>query len=328
MPLTSGRICLVSCYLGPLPRYAGVCLRTAARNADVDFLIVGDALPLGESSGHVRFEAMSRDAIARRFADRLGFLPAVSGRKLCDLKPTYGEVFSGLLSGYDFWGFMDLDLVWGHIADFWGDAELDRHDILATREDHLTGHCTILRNTAEINGLFRKVPFHRELLSDETHYGFDETATSPDGGKKGGREPLDFGWAKAHGVRPRFFDAVLHDVAAGRVRLHMRHCINEDDPRDAPDMRLHWRDGRLTDERAGREVMYHHLLFAKHAPFFRMPDWETVPDEFRITRQGIWCESDRTGTGALAFHVERARRGWWRFVRGIAGNVKRGLNWR
>jgi hypothetical protein len=202
---------------------------------------------------------------------------------------------------------------------------LDRHDILATREDHLTGHCTILRNAADVNGLFRKVPFHRELLSDPAHYGFDETATSEDGGKKSGREPLDFEWARKNGVRTRFFDAVLHEVAAGRIRLSMRGIINEDDPRRARDMRLHWRDGRLTDERLGRDVMYHHLLFAKHTPFFRMAAWASLPDEFWITHQGIWCEADRTPRGRFAFHAERVRRGWWRYLRGLAGNVKRGM---
>ncbi|MCC6357024.1 MAG: hypothetical protein IT577_24315, partial [Verrucomicrobiae bacterium] len=251
-PLTPGRICLVACYLGPLPRYAGLCLRTAARNSNVDFLVVGDALPDEPPAQNVRFRKEAREAIGRRFAGRLGFEVPISGRKLCDLKPTYGEVFADLLGGYDFWGFMDLDLVWGRVADFWADRLLDGNDILATREDHLTGHCTILRNTADMNGLFREVPFHRELLSDPGHYGFDETATHEDGGKRGGLEPLDFAWAAANGVRPRLFDAVLHRLAAGRVRLHMRHCINEDDPRATRDMRLHWMGGRLTDERMGR----------------------------------------------------------------------------
>jgi hypothetical protein len=286
---------------------------------------VGDALPERAPEENVRLRRESRGAIGRRFSERLGFEVPISGRKLCDLKPTYGEVFADLLEGYDFWGFMDLDLVWGRISDFWDDDALDRHDILATREDHLTGHCTILRNTADINGLFRKVPFHRELLSDPNHYGFDETTTLRDGGKNPKPEPIDFAWAEANGVRPRFFDAVRHEADTGKVRLHMRHCINEDDPRRARDLRLHWRDGKLTDERLRRDVMYHHLLFAKHAPFFRMAAWDSLPEEFWITRQGIWCEADRATWGRIAFHAERVRRGWWRFVRGIAGNVKRGM---
>lgn len=34
----------------------------------------------------------------------------IPGRKQCDPTPTYGEDFADPLSGYDFWGFMDLDL--------------------------------------------------------------------------------------------------------------------------------------------------------------------------------------------------------------------------
>ena len=35
--------------------------------------------------------------------------------KLCDYKPSYGEVFKDELAGYDFWGNCDIDLVWGNI---------------------------------------------------------------------------------------------------------------------------------------------------------------------------------------------------------------------
>lgn len=41
MRLCPARICRVGCYLGVLPRYAGLCLRAAACNSNVDFLGVG-----------------------------------------------------------------------------------------------------------------------------------------------------------------------------------------------------------------------------------------------------------------------------------------------
>lgn len=44
-------------------------------------------------------------------------------------------------------------------------------------EVNLTGRCTMSRNTTEMNGLFRELPLHRDLLSDPSNYGFDETAT-------------------------------------------------------------------------------------------------------------------------------------------------------
>lgn len=35
--------------------------------------------------------------------------------KLCDYKVTYGETFADDLESYDFWGYCDIDLMWGRV---------------------------------------------------------------------------------------------------------------------------------------------------------------------------------------------------------------------
>ena len=37
--------------------------------------------------------------------------------KLCDLKPAYGYIFNNLLKDFDYWGYSDLDLLFGNLDE-------------------------------------------------------------------------------------------------------------------------------------------------------------------------------------------------------------------
>ena len=48
--------------------------------------------------------------------------------KLCDYKPAYGEIFAPELSGYDFWGYGDMDLVFGDLRAYFTEDKLRKYD--------------------------------------------------------------------------------------------------------------------------------------------------------------------------------------------------------
>ena len=61
--------------------------------------------------------------------------------KLCDIKVMYGEVFSDYVKGYDFWGYCDIDLIFGDIRKFLTDK------VLASAEKcYVLGHFSIYKN--------------------------------------------------------------------------------------------------------------------------------------------------------------------------------------
>lgn len=39
-----------------------------------------------------------------------------SAKKLCDLRPIYGEIFRKYLVGYDYWGYGDIDVIYGNLS--------------------------------------------------------------------------------------------------------------------------------------------------------------------------------------------------------------------
>ena len=70
--------------------------------------------------------------------------------KLCEYKQAYGFILQEYIKEYDFWGFGDLDLVYGDIRSFLTDSVLEHKFLLGW------GHLTFLRNDNDTNTYFMK----------------------------------------------------------------------------------------------------------------------------------------------------------------------------
>ncbi|WP_044600234.1 DUF6625 family protein [Candidatus Stoquefichus massiliensis] len=93
--------------------------------------------------------------------------------KLCDYKVAYGYIFSDYLTEYDYWGYCDVDLIWGNIATFIKKINMDIYDKIFD-----LGHCTLYRNEDKVNTAFMLTLNGRsrfnEVFSDEKNCSFDE----------------------------------------------------------------------------------------------------------------------------------------------------------
>ena len=83
--------------------------------------------------------------------DKLDFPIALNRPyKLCEYKQAYGYILQKYIKNYDFWGFGDLDLVYGDIRSFLTDSVLAHKFLLGW------GHLTLLRNDEDTNTYFMK----------------------------------------------------------------------------------------------------------------------------------------------------------------------------
>jgi hypothetical protein len=94
--------------------------------------------------------------------------------KLCDFRPAYGFIFSDLIKKYDFWGFGDIDVIYGNIRDFITDDLLSSFDFISVRDDYITSFFSLVRNTETMNMLFTKSKDYVKVLSDPEYLRFDE----------------------------------------------------------------------------------------------------------------------------------------------------------
>ena len=169
-------IAFVIPYFGKLPNSFPIFLESCGINSDIDFFIfTDDRTDYDYPSNVVRIKSTLQDIKER--AQLLFDFPISLEHpyKLCDFKPAYGEIFSDYLKGYDFWGWCDLDIVWGNIRNFITDDILhNKYLRILTR-----GHCSIFPNTENANNLYRKLPDRgcikwKDAFSSADNVMFDE----------------------------------------------------------------------------------------------------------------------------------------------------------
>jgi hypothetical protein len=118
---------------------------------------------------------MSLQEIQKLASQKLNFKARIDfPYKLCDFKPTYGYIFSDLIKEYDFWGFGDIDVIYGNIRDFISDDLLSSCDFICVRDDYVTGFFSLVRNTVTTNMLFTKSKDYVNVLSKSEYCNFDE----------------------------------------------------------------------------------------------------------------------------------------------------------
>ncbi len=173
------KIALIVPYFGKLPDNFQIWLNSCAYNPDVNCLIFTDDRTSYEYPSNVQVVLADFSSLKSRIQKLYDFQISLdSAYKLCDYKVAYGEIFTEELHGFDFWGFCDVDLIFGRIRNFITDDILSCSDKILSR-----GHFTLFRNTPEINQIYRSAVkdrlIYKEVFSDPQSRFFDEW--SPNG---------------------------------------------------------------------------------------------------------------------------------------------------
>ena len=169
-------IILIVPYIGKWPLWFEAHLVSIAKNPTVNWLFITDCELPKNYPNNVRFIPISLESLNIKINTVLGIDVPLSPRKLCDVRPAYGEIFQEYISDYDFWGFCDVDIIWGDIRAYVTEPILSEYDIISSRKDTISGHFTILRNTDAINSLYLSIPDYRGMLSQNKLMRIDEEA--------------------------------------------------------------------------------------------------------------------------------------------------------
>ncbi len=169
-------------YFGQLRSDFRAWLHTCRLNPTVDWLIVSDDAKLTGGDydylmpDNVRYQASSFEALRNRIQSLYDFKIALDAPyKLCDYKVAYGHIFSDEFSGYDFWGYCDMDLIWGDIREHLTEELLGAYDRVGFQ-----GHCTVYRNDQKNNLMYQR-PYHghrvyKDIFTTNEIGVFDERA--------------------------------------------------------------------------------------------------------------------------------------------------------
>ena len=142
-------IVIIFPYFGTLPVQYKMWRASALANTTIDFLFFTDSDI--EQAQNIFVHKMQFYEFQRIVQKAFDF-PIILDRpyKLCEYKQSYGYILQDYIKGYDFWGFGDLDLVYGDLRFFFTEDVLSRKFLLGW------GHLTLLHNDEDTNTYFMK----------------------------------------------------------------------------------------------------------------------------------------------------------------------------
>lgn len=167
-------ICLIIPYFGKFPNYFDLWLKSVKYNKDINFLILTDDYTNYDFPGNVKIVYTTFEKLKEKIQKLFDFkINLKYPYKLCDFKPAYGEIFRDEIRDYDFWGYCDIDLLFGDITKYITKDILDRYDKI-----NMHGHFSLYRNNEEMNNLYKyqhkKLVDYKFVFRRNWIYHFDE----------------------------------------------------------------------------------------------------------------------------------------------------------
>ncbi|WP_425316845.1 DUF6625 family protein [Stutzerimonas chloritidismutans] len=251
-------IIIIIPYFGQWPFWMPFFIESCRANPDINWLLIGDCPVLERLPDNVEQRGFDFASYCALISERLdiNFSPS-NPYKLCDLKPALGFIHEADVASYDFWGFSDLDLIYGDLRSYFSDERLRKYKVLSTHERRISGHFCLLRNEPELNSLFWKIPDFVRRAEDPKNHALDE----------GGFSRI-FLWRKNF-PKPLFDFVGLFNrwrrVAEFKEAFSTPNGVRPwtDGTQDYPAYWV-WRNGRLQNAKDGdRQFPYLHFLVWK-----------------------------------------------------------------
>ncbi|GHT10686.1 hypothetical protein FACS189432_08930 [Bacteroidia bacterium] len=265
-------------YMGNLPWYFPYFLHSCRYNPNIDFFILTDNKEeLPDVPPNVHLIPYSIEQFKTDAKKTLGFEVVVeSGYKLCDFKPAYGYIFSDWIKDYDFWGYCDIDVIFGNIRAFMTEELLNEYDVISARHDYLTGCFALYRNNPTMRELFKQSKDYEKVFTDNRNFFFDETNFAFAEFEKG----LHYSQIKTE------VESMTHVVRrlqeTGQIKAYFEFQIIEGFAGN-----MLWDKGTLIYRKEYEAMLYHLVRFKRK--FSEPVDLQRqIPDRFRIGKKKIY----------------------------------------
>lgn len=175
MATSTPSICVVIPYFGQWPFWINFFIESCRFNPTVNWLIYTDCGLVDNCPDNVSIKSIAYSDYCQTISLKLGiaFSPS-KPYKLCDIRPAYGFIHQDELANYDFWGYGDIDLIYGDIRQFLTNERLANHDVFSNHSTRTSGHLCLLRNLPDLRISFQKIPRWQQKFSTQHHLAIDE----------------------------------------------------------------------------------------------------------------------------------------------------------
>lgn len=171
------KLIIIVPYFGSRPKWFDFYMASCAKNPDMDFLLVTD-FPIDHKPTNVIHLQKAFPEYKSFITKKLEINPQWDEPyKLCDLKPALGYLHLDIVRNYQFFGYSDLDLVYGNVLEQY-DSLMAENDVISSHTYLMAGHFAVYRTMKETLTLFSRVPAWRKAFSIKNHIHFDEIVMS------------------------------------------------------------------------------------------------------------------------------------------------------
>ena len=295
-------------YFGKFPIWFELYLYGCSKNVNFDFYFITDCDVPSKIYSNTIFIRTSFCEYCELISKKLSisFSPR-SPYKLCDVKPFYGVIHSDIIANYDYWGYGDIDVLYGDLNIILRKSR--KYDVFSAHADRLSGHFTVVRARSFYSAACYEINNWRSRLEDEYVYGLDEHDFTEI------VYPLQkFIWkmyrhlGKYLGFKWYTFFAMPNTF----TNLFSRHSFVEYFtsilPKDGEIWKYDIRKSRILNPR-GRELPYLHFLFFKKTQFYKAEhywrenfwevptlDYELSDGEILFSNTRVWYENNKKGS--------------------------------
>lgn len=162
-------------YFGKWPEWYPLFFETLRRNNTIDFIFYTDCDTTVINAPNIQFHKMSFDEYKAHVNSKLNFeFNPASPYKLCDLRPLFGFIHQDVFEGYDFYGWTDMDLLFGDIRSFYTENILQNYDVLSTHNHRISGHLALFRNNEKNRQMYKSIYEWKAALDEPEYVGIDE----------------------------------------------------------------------------------------------------------------------------------------------------------
>lgn len=156
------KCCFIIPYFGKLPNYFPMFLKSCEYNMDYNWIVLTDDNTNYNYPKNVKKIFYTLTNFKELCDSKFDFHVVINNpHKLCDFKPAYGYLFEEYLTGFSYWGYCDIDLIFGKLSDFIDDFMLMNYDKL-----FVLGHLSIYKNDYDACRLFMKKWNGKELYKE------------------------------------------------------------------------------------------------------------------------------------------------------------------
>ena len=260
-------ILLIIPYFGKWPIWFEAHLISIKYNPSINWLCPTACKIPEEHPENIKFLKTNLENLNKHVNEVVDCEVPLTPRKFCDLKPAYAHIFSEEVEVYDFWGFCDLDIIWGDIRKFITPQLLENYDIISSRKEAISGHFNLFRNSEKLNKLYREIPNYKKLFEHPKFQWTDEKILTEFLKNKS--------FKKGQDVKVYWAKILLNSDSKGRA--HQEYEFDK----------WIWEEGKVKDAITKKEVMYLHFINWKRTMKYSEIAYKDDAEKFYISFNGM-----------------------------------------